>query len=121
MTVDARATPARATAGFRAPHAMSVMPRHAPRGPSGDARSPAAPPEGDGTVFVRAGAERVSVAALPRALQPAFAHIGHFNAMQSRTVDLVLNTSGSFFISACPPDSSPRPASRRDRLSRAHV
>lgn len=83
---------------------MSDIPRDAARGPSGSARSPATPPEGDGTVFVRAGGERVSVAALPRALQPAFAHIRHFNAMQSQTVDLILNTSSSFFISAYPPD-----------------
>ena len=108
---------ARATAGFRAPHAMSAIPRDASRHPSGDARSPAAPPAGDGTVLVRAGGERVSVAALPRALRPAFAHIQHFNAIQSQMMDLVLNTSSSFFMSAFPP-TPPGPASRprRDRL-----
>jgi hypothetical protein len=93
---------------------MSATPRHASRRPSGDARSPAAPPAGDGTVLVRAGGERVSVAALPRALQPAFAHIQHFNAIQSQMMDLVVNTSSSFFMSACPPDP-PGPASRARR------
>ena len=93
---------------------MSATPRDASRRPSGDARSPAAPPAGDGTVLVRAGGERVSVAALPRALQPAFAHIQHFNAIQSQMMDLVLNTSSSFFMSACPPDP-PGPASRARR------
>ena len=92
---------------------MSATPRDASRRPSGDARSPAAP-AGDGTVLVRAGGERVSVAALPRALQPAFAHIQHFNAIQSQMMDLVLNTSSSFFMSACPPDP-PGPASRARR------
>jgi hypothetical protein len=93
---------------------MSATRRDASRRPSGDARSPAAPPAGDGTVLVRAGGERVSVAALPRALQPAFAHIQHFNAIQSQMIDLVLNTSSSFFMSACPPDP-PGPASRARR------
>ena len=65
---------ARATAGSRAPHAMSAIPRDASRHPSGDARSPVAPPAGDGTALVRAGGERVSVAALPRALALLRAH-----------------------------------------------
>lgn len=94
---------------------MSATRRDASRRPSGDARSPAAPPAGDGTVLVRAGGERVSVAALPRALQPAFAHIQHFNAIQSQMMDLVLNTSSSFFMSACPPDPP------RTRLARAPI
>ena len=108
---------ARATAGFRAPHAMSAIPRDASRHPSGDARSPAARPRATAPFSFARVVSALSVAALPRALRPAFAHIQHFNAIQSQMMDLVLNTSSSFFMSAFP--SPPRPDPPRARAETA--